>query len=152
MSLCKKCRAYTNRPKDDLMYKPLDEADNLLTHPCIARDKQRVTKANRYKQARDIEKKVERDIAKGTARSGALNGDGDLSVFNGELRIEVKDRGLRKSWNLSLDELNKGRRQNIDVYAINTHTEEYGDKTIYMMEDTIFHHLLAIFKEHTTRE
>lgn len=138
----KKCKAcVAGNGKIDLFYKPINPELNL--HPY----KKDEFKQRTYKRATENEKRIEREIAKGTIRSGAMNNDGDLSLLQGELRVEVKDRGKRSSWNLTWSEFDKGRKQGIDIYAINVLCSDGKPRTIYMMEDHLFNEWLALIKQ-----
>jgi hypothetical protein len=125
-----------------LHYDPINEEQHLATHPCEDRVR---TNRRLQRQAKQTEKTVERQIAKQTLRSGAALGDGDLCVLE-DLRVEVKRRGSRKSWNLTWEELTKGKKQGIDVYAIEIETPLGTRQTVYMLEEGTFTDILARLK------
>lgn len=137
---CKQCVAGTGNKL--LFYESIDEG--LPPHP-YAKDQQ---KQRRQKRAKAVEESVLKDIAKGTVRSGAANGDGDIHLLNDELRVEVKDRGTRKSWNLTWEEYEKGLKQGIDIFAISVDCPDGKTRTIYMLEDQLFNDWLACVKQH----
>lgn len=142
MRYCKRCSAVKPGQRT-LYYEPLRKDNHLAVHPCIERKAQkRITQ----RAAKATERRIEKSIAKGTLRSGAANGDGDLELLS-NLRVEVKRRGHRKSWNLTWAEYEKGKRQGIDVYAIESITPHGQDKTIYMMEEELFTLLLNLLRK-----
>jgi hypothetical protein len=55
---------------------------------------------------------------------------------------------VRKSWNLTLQEYEKGQRQGIDVYGITiTHPETGKPLTMFMIEERMAGLLLALVKK-----
>ena len=142
MSKCKSCTAGTGNAK--LWYEPEDTT--LLNHPATKDVKRQAIQ----RRAKQVEQSIQRDIARGTVRSGAANGDGDIHLLKGELRVEAKDRGQRKSWNLTWDEFTKGIKQDIDIFAISVECPDGKRRTIYMMEDYLFNDWLALVKESIT--
>lgn len=140
---CKSCVAGTG--SRSLYYDPIEKDIGLDHHP-HQKDSRR---QQILRRAKDTEKKIERDIARGTVRSGAANGDGDIHLLKGELRVEAKDRGARKSWNLTWEEYSKGQRQGIDIYAISVECPDGKRRTFYMMEDQLFNEWLANVKQQT---
>lgn len=110
-------------------------------------------KQKRLKQAKQVEKKQLQGIAKATLRSGAALGNGDGELLSGTLRLETKDRGVKKSWNLTLPEYEKGQQQGIDIYGITiTHPVTGKSLTMYMMEERIAGHLLALIQKEQTKD
>lgn len=135
---CKSCIA--GHGSQQHHYDPIDS--ELTPHPHTKDRKRQHT----LKRAKETEKRIEKEIARGTIRSGALNGDGDLHLLKGLIRVEAKDRGPRASWNLTWKEFDKGRRQGVDVYAISIEGPDKRPRTLYMMEDHIFNEWLALIK------
>jgi len=110
-------------------------------------------KRKRLKEAQTVEKNQRRAIADATLRSGAALGDGDTSLLGGELRLETKDRGVKRSWNLTLAEWEKGQRQRIDAYGITIEHPETGKKlTLYMMSEAMFGMFLAYVQRDKDRD
>jgi hypothetical protein len=138
---CKSCLAGTG--SRSLYYEPLEKDIGLDQHPYSKDNKRQKIQ----RRARHTEKSIERDIAKGTVRSGAANGDGDIHLLKGELRVEVKDRGERKSWNLTWDEYSKGLKQGIDIYAINVECPDNKKRRMYIMEEQLFMEWLALARQ-----
>jgi hypothetical protein len=135
---CKQCVA--GYGLKSLYYEPLDEG--LGKHPYgKSQEKQR-----RQKRAKDIEDSILKDIARGTVRSGAANGDGDIHLLKDNLRVEVKDRGSKKAWNLTWSEYIKGKQQAIDIFAISIDCPDGKTRTIYMLDDNLFNDWLASIK------
>jgi len=134
---CRICIASTGSGK--LYYEPVEDIGEHPYHKDS--DKQRV-----LRKAKETEKRVEKEIARGTLRSGATLGDGDLKILD-SLRVEVKDRGSRSTWNLTWTEYIKGRKQSIDVFAINVECPDKQRRTIYMIEESLFSELIAHLKE-----
>ena len=110
-------------------------------------------KQKRLLQAKKVESNQRRAIATSTLRSGAALGDGDTSLLEGTLRMETKDRGVRKSFNLTIQEYEKGQQQGIDVYGITiTHPETGKPLTLYMVEERMAGLLLALVKKEQGKE
>lgn len=130
---CRQCRAGGGKGSA-LFYDPIDPA--LAPHPAEEKDP---VKSKRAQQGRRTEKDVEKRLVRRTSGSGARFGDGDLRQQAGdrELRIEHKDRGQRKSFNLTLDEYRKGQRQGIDVYAV-TIEADGKQRTMYIMDEETY--------------
>jgi hypothetical protein len=138
MVLCKQCNVVNKRASKN-HYSPIENNQHLQEHPSIEKkSKQRRV----LKEAQHTERQLERRIAKGTIRSGAANGDGDLCLLE-TLRVEVKRRGARKSWNLTWDEFCKGKRQRIDAFAIDIETPTGQRETVYMMDEDTFTQILS---------
>lgn len=142
LSKCGACTAGHGSHK--LYYEPIKDTEDLQNHPLVK-------DANRQqilRRAKSVEQSIQRDIAKGTVRSGAANGDGDIHLLKDELRVEAKDRGARKSWNLTWAEFTKGLKQGIDIYAISVECPDGRRRTLYMMEEQLFTEWLALIKEY----
>lgn len=137
---CKVCRAGFGRLSGELFYLPKLQDKDLLDHPSTKPLKG--TKQSIYRRSRQTEKNIEQSIAKATLRSGALNHDGDL-LFLESLRVEVKDRGIRSSWNLTWKEFSKGKDQHIDIYAINIECPDGKKRVMYMLEEDLLSELLG---------
>jgi hypothetical protein len=133
---CRWCSAGNGPTSGQLFY--IAVQPNPTEHPC----KPSEAKKKILKRAKATEKNVEREIIRGTLRSGAALGDGDHLLL-GEIRQEVKDRGPRSSWNLTWPEYTKGCRQGIQAYAISILPPEGPRKTMYIMEENVFTALLA---------
>ena len=111
LAKCKTCRAGWGSKGSKLYYDPIEES--LDVHPAQTKDPQ---KSKRIKQARKWEKEEAQSMgAVPTQQSGALRHDGDAQIeINGQkTQIEYKDRGERKSFNLTLKEYKKGRQQGV---------------------------------------
>lgn len=140
---CKSCQAGKSKEKV-LFYDPIDSS--LPVHP-VTDSSDRRKRQQVLRQAKAVEQSVKDDIARGTIASGSVRGDGDLHLLKGNLRVEVKDRGDRGSWNLTWKEYEKGRRQGIDVYAISTVCPDQKRRTIYMLEEHTFNEWLSAVKQ-----
>lgn len=138
---CKVCCAGNGPTQGQLFYAPIDHA--LLKHP-YEKDQKKVI---RLRQAKQVEKDVAREIVRGTIRSGAALGDGDHHLLNGTIRLEVKDRGERKSWNLTWEEFQKGQKQGISTYAVSVKCPDGKTRTMYMMDHDLFTQFLALLKD-----
>jgi hypothetical protein len=102
------------------------------------KDKQEEKRAT-IRRAEQTEDSIQRSIVTKTLRSGAAHGDGDLLLL-GEIRTEVKRRGTRASWNLTLKEYEKGLRQGIQVWSIEIQHPETGKPVVI---DCIQHELFV---------
>lgn len=142
--LCNKCIAMRSSAKK-LHYNPISIEGNLGKHPEEGKSKTKARKIQ--KRAVKTEQDLKNNIAEGTLKSGAVLGDGDLSLLNGDLKVEVKDRGNSASWNLTHKEYMKGKKQGIDAYAISAVGPDNTRRTIYMLEEGIFYNLLALLKQ-----
>lgn len=140
MKRCNSCRAGFGKGSADLFYIPREDNEDLYEHPCKAPLKG--TKQSIYKRAVKTEKTIEHSIARSTLRSGAVNHDGDLLLLE-SLRVEVKDRGPRSSWNLTWKEFLKGKEQRIDVYAISIICPDNKRRVVYMLEEDLLSELLG---------
>lgn len=141
---CKNCRAGEYK-KGKLWYVPLETKPELKKHPA----EKSSFKQKRTQEAKYVEKRVKENIAKGTLRSGAARADGDIHLLNNsrKLRLEVKDRGRRNSWNLTYSEFLEGKRDRIDIYAISAECPDQRRRTFYMMEEEFFTDLLALLQQ-----
>jgi hypothetical protein len=138
MTLCKNCKVINPRASK-IEYVPRLTEQNLAIHP----KEGRASRGRKVqKDATYTERQLEKRIAKTTLRSGAALGDGDLCLLD-EMRVEVKRRGARKSWNLTWDEYCKGKRQRIDAYAIDIETPTGQRETVYMMDEATFTQILS---------
>lgn len=139
---CGVCAAGGGNSNSKLFYKSITgELPDHLHKPDTKKQK-------RLQQAKKVESNQRRAIATSTLRSGAALGDGDTSLLEGTLRMETKDRGVRKSWNLTLQEYEKGQQQGIDVYGITINHPETGKPlTMYMVEERMAGLLLALVKK-----
>lgn len=140
MKKCKICRAGFGRLSGELFYLPKREDNDLHEHP--SKKPLKGTKQSIYRRSRQTEKDIEQSIAKATLCSGALNHDGDL-LFLEALRVEVKDRGIRSSWNLTWKEFSKGKDQRIDIYAIQVECPDGKKRVMYMLEEDLLTELLG---------
>lgn len=144
---CKVCAAGTASNSSKVFYQSLT-GDN-SSHP-YKPDQQ---KQKRLRQAKQVEQKQLQTIAKATLRSGAALGNGDGELLSGSLRLETKDRGVRRSWNLTLPEYEKGQRQGIDIYGITiTHPVTGKNITMYMIEERLAGYLLALIQKEQTED
>jgi hypothetical protein len=136
---CKLCRAGFASKKNKLLYQPID--DSIQPHPddCIKPDlfkKRRI-----LKKAKAHETTVAKQIISHTLRSGAAQHDGDLLAIS-SIKIECKQRGCRKSWNLTWDEYQKGQTQGIQVYAVTVTCPDGKPRTLYLLEQDLFGELI----------
>lgn len=144
---CKVCAAGSGSTSSKVLYK--STTGELLFHPHTPN----IKKQKRLKEAKRVEDSQRIAIANSTIRSGALLGDGDTSLLRGTLRMETKDRGVRKSWNLTLEEYEKGKQQGIDIYGITIKHPETGKQlTMYMIEERMAGLILALIKNQQERE
>lgn len=103
------------------------------------------SKSQRIKQARKWEKKEAHSLGKPTQRSGSIQRDGDAKRYAGdrEIRIELKDRGQRKSFNLSLEEYEKGKRQGVEAFGIKIKDDKGISQTVYLVDKDLFEELTS---------
>lgn len=140
---CHKCRAGKGSSSDPLFYKPKENCDHpKKPHPAQHKDQK---KSERIKEARKWENKEAKRIGKPTAKSGSVHGDGDCrSLINGrEVKIEFKDRGKRKSFNLSLDEYKKGQAQGVEAYGIKIEDDQGKSRIVYLLDKELFEELTS---------
>lgn len=135
---CKYCVAGSG--KQDLYYEPYT---NLGQHPAYNWKQDKLQKQKIQRQARHTEAHIAARVAKKTIRSGAINHDGDL-LFLENVRVEVKRRGIRKSWNVTCDEYDKGIKQGIEVFAIEIERSDTGERiTLFCCTEDFFSSLLS---------
>jgi hypothetical protein len=145
---CFSCCAGRGTPKSKLHYEPISNCESLAVHPYSV-DK---AKQQRLKQAKAVERKVINSLAKGTLRSGAAAGDGDALVLS-QLGCEIKDRGERSSFNLTLTEYNKGIKQGVDIFAISIiRPDTKQSERVYLLTEGLMTQLLAIAKTTLTEQ
>lgn len=136
---CKDCVAGSGNKA--LYYEPY--ADLATPHPLANWKATLQAKKKVQQQAKQTEKRIAGSIARKTMRSGAANHDGDLLV-NEAVRVEIKRRGSRKSWNVTTTEYDKGIKQGIEVFAIEIQREDtLQPVTLYCCTEDFFSHLLA---------
>ena len=101
------------------------------------------SKSQRIKQARKWEKKEAHSLGQPTQQSGSVQGDGDAKRYAGdrEIRVELKDRGQRKSFNLSLEEYEKGKRQGVEAFGIKIKDDKGTSRTVYLVDKDLFKEL-----------
>jgi hypothetical protein len=123
-----------------LFYKPSKDSPDVTEHPAYKLNKEH---SLRIRKARKWEKKEAKQLGAPTSNSGATYNDGDAKRWMGdrEIRIELKDRGSRKSFSLGLDEYLKGRRQGIEAFGITIKDSEGRRHTVYLVEDKLFKEL-----------
>lgn len=137
---CDHCLAGGNK-NGKLQYQPIDIS--LPDHP-YTKDS---AKQKRLREAKQVEKAIIDSVARATVRSGAANGDGDCHLLNGNLRVEIKDRGSKSSWNVTFAEYEKGKRQGIDIYSISVVCPDKVRRTMYVMEEDLYHELIGQLRE-----
>jgi len=145
---CKQCIA--GGGKTDLFYVPYASLD-LPPHPAGNWQQVKYQRQKQQRQARktenDIANTLAKSLVKKTQRSGAANHDGDLAIATSEdrdIRIEVKRRGIRKSWNVTTDEFDKGLKQGIDVFAIEIERPDTGERqTLFCVTEDFFTSLVS---------
>lgn len=138
---CRSCRAGRGNRQGPLHYAPrTDESPAFDEHPMAGKD---IKRSQRTKQARKWEKQEANRLGKPTKQSGAVSHDGDAKRWVGdrEVRIELKDRGRRKSFNLTLDEYEKGRRQGIEAFGIKIKDDTGRSRTVYLVDEDLFKEL-----------
>lgn len=134
---CYSCAAKTGRGK--LLYKPTEDIGE---HPYDVKTKASNSKAIQ-KKAVATEKAVVNQLIRLTAGSGRINHDGDVKLD--DLRIEVKDRGVKKSFALTLTEFDKGLRQSIDAFAVSINRPDTGKReVVYMLTEQMFSELISL--------
>jgi hypothetical protein len=127
--------------KKALYYEPYLNLDRVHPSSDWQQDKQKKRKI--LKQSQDTESRIAKAIARKTLASGAANHDGDL-VAADDIRIEVKRRGARKSWNVTVQEYDKGLKQGIDVFAIEIERDDTGVReTLYCCTEDFFASVVA---------
>ncbi len=135
---CRDCVAgFGNK---DLYYDPIELiGDHPLSNWHHAQEEKRAI----IRRAKQTETNLQRSIATKTIRSGAACGDGDLLLL-GEIRQEVKRRGRRASWNLTLKEYEKGLQQGIQVWSIEIQHPETGKPIVIdCLQHELFVQLIA---------
>lgn len=141
-TLCQDCVA--GKGKKDLYYDPVED---IGPHPRSDWRQERYKKQSILRKAKQTESSVQSKIVTKTLRSGASLGDGDLLIL-GTIRQEVKRRGARQSWNLTLEEYKKGLKQGIQIWTVEIQHPETGlPMTIHCLEDSLLSELLANYKE-----
>jgi hypothetical protein len=124
----------------DLYYEPIASIGN---HPLSNWQQDKEEKRAVVRRAKQTETHLQRSIATKTLRSGAACGDGDLLLL-GEIRQEVKRRGTRSSWNLTLKEYEKGLQQGIQVWSIEIQHPETGKPIVVdCIQHDLFLELIA---------
>lgn len=130
---CKQCIAGSG--KQGLYYEPYAILED---HPASNWKQDKIARQKIQRQAKQTETKLAQTIARKTVGSGAVNHDGDLLVAE-SIRVEVKRRGTRKSWNVTCQEYDKGLLQGIDVFAIEIERADTGDRqTLYCCTEDFF--------------
>jgi hypothetical protein len=145
MIKCRSCRAGKGNASAKLYWRPVN-AEDRDPHPAAQRD---MKKVQRLREAKFAEKKSRDIVAKATLGSGNLNHDGD-NLLLGQIREEVKLRGLKGTLGVTRQEFAKGKRQGIDVYGI--HFEDpQTDKpeVLYCLTQSFYQELLRVYSIHT---
>ena len=142
MRECRKCVAGSGKVK--LFYEPREDIGE---HPAQNWAADKLKRKKIVKRAQATEDRIARAIVRGTIRSGAFLGDGDHLIL-GEIRQEVKSRGVRKSWNVTLEEHDKGLKQGVEVWAIEIQRPDNNQhETLYCCTESLFSTLLAAYQE-----
>lgn len=121
-----------------LFYKPLEKSPTLKQHPIyIPRLKPSIDKlkSKQVKGGYSAERKLSKQIAKQTIRSGALLHDGDISLFDGELKLDSKLRYDKDSFSLSKSEYLKGIQQHLDGWIITNKHPHHQDSVVILTFD-----------------
>lgn len=144
-SKCKDCVAGFGRKGSRLWYESKLEGDN-IKHPWVSQE--RVKRVGEKKkiisESRRVEQKQRDEIVKATLKSGSLLGDGDAKLLKGAFRLETKNRGVRKSWNLTVEEYQKGKRQGVDIFGVTIKEPPAGkERTLYLVDEHILGIILA---------
>lgn len=127
--------------KQNLYYDPYINLEE--EHPALNWKTDKQTKQKLQRRAKQTESKLANTIARKTMRSGAANHDGDVLVAD-DVRVEVKRRGCRKSWNVTTAEYDKGLLQGIDVFAIEIERPDTGTRqTLYCCTEDFFTSLVS---------
>jgi len=144
-SKCRDCVAGYGRKGSRLWYESREEGDD-TKHPWESQG--RVRKLEQKKkiisESKRVEQKQRDEIVKATLKSGSLLGDGDAKLLKGAFRLETKNRGVRKSWNLTVEEYQKGKRQGVDIFGITIkEPSTKKEKTLYLVDEHILGIILA---------
>jgi hypothetical protein len=136
---CKLCVAGSG--KQNLYYEPYTILEE--DHPATNWKDSKLEKQRILRRAKQTESNIARNIVQKTIRSGAANHDGDLLIAQ-DVRVEVKRRGRRQSWNVTVKEYDKGLQQGIDVFAIEIERDDTGARqTLYCCTEDFFTSLVS---------
>lgn len=145
---CKLCTA--GEGSTGLFYKPATKTPTLKEHPqYTSRIKPSIdkTKSKQVKGGYNAERKLTKQIAKQTIRSGALLNDGDISIFDGELKLDSKVRYNKESFSLTKTEYLKGKQQHLDGWIITNKHPHHEDSVVILTFDA-FTQLLSYKQQH----
>lgn len=148
LSKCRECIAGFGKKGSKLWYVSRFDDDD-QQHPWLSQERlKRVDQKKKIvSESKRIERRQREQIAKATLRSGSLLGDGDAKILKGAFRLETKNRGERKSWNLTVEEYQKGRRQGVDIFGITIKEPSTGkEKTMYLIDEHLLGIILASVK------
>lgn len=139
---CSICRAGNGRPTNPIYYSPIIGNNSLKKskHPLYHKkpntdDKKKPNKQiSKYvKSGLKEERRLVNRIAKQTVRSGAVYGDGDIDILDGELKLDSKKRHKTESFTVTKAEYEKGKRQGLDGWVI---TNKNNDSVYVLTEET----------------
>lgn len=154
LSKCRECKAGFGKKGSKLWYVSRFDDDD-QEHPWYSEERlKRVEKKKKIvSESKRVEQKQREQIAKATLRSGSLLGDGDAKILKGVFRLETKNRGERKSWNLTVEEYQKGKRQGVDIFGITIKEPSTGkEKTMYLIDENLLGTILATVKSDLEEE
>jgi hypothetical protein len=145
---CKLCKA--GHGSSNLFYQPIDKEPCKSKHPAYTTkikppiDK---TKSKQVKGGYKAEKTLTNKIAKQTLRSGAILHDGDISLFEGDLKLDSKVRYNKQSFAVSKAEYLKGKTQHLDGWIL-TNKSDNSEETVVVLTLESFTQLLAYKLNH----
>lgn len=132
-----------------LHYSPKDKDLTKETHPAYEKPiKKKINKlkSKQVKGGLKKEKELSQQIAKQTLRSGAILQDGDISLFDGDLKLDSKVRYNKGSFTVTKAEYEKGINQSLDGWII-TNKNEDSENTVVCLTFDSFTKLLAYKRE-----
>jgi len=144
---CKHCSA--GEGGNTLKYQPVK--GNYRDHPAFKnkkkieqkqkKQKKQKAKSNsqRTKKALKEEKQVASKIVKETLKSGAIFGDGDYSILEGQIQADHKYKSTQKGFSVTSAEYNKGKTQGTNCWVITNKDKE----TCFVLTEQAFYSLLA---------
>ncbi len=142
---CNSCGAGNGPAKNSTLYKPIEYTQELKDHPYLY--KKNAIKSHQVKKALKEETVLANRIIKKTVGSGRVNGDGDFKLL-GDIRMEHKKRFTSSSITVTKDEIEKGKRQGVEVWAITNQDKE----TFYVLTETMFINFLRLVELNNSKD
>jgi len=127
---CNICRAGNGKRGSNLFYKPIIVSPELITHPLTNKQPKNYAKSQQIKSALKTEQTIVDEI-KTTLRSGAVLGDGDLTVNN--LKLDSKVRFNMESFIVSPSEYRTAIQKGYDGWVI---TNKLKQRVVVLKEES----------------